>query len=283
MLKRLPFGVLLFTFFFFALTAAHTQDTGNSPARLDEAVKNAALEISKKLDAEKAQKTAVGQFSYRTSVPPLASYWVSQLVQELSASPGRSWTLLGVSQSGADYTVSGEIVEIVNTVRVYTRLFRASDHSLLISAQSDFPRDAFITQLLAGGGPSGGGRSSSPAAGSTPDEFEDDNSFSGAKEIPVGTPQTHTFTNGDDIDWVFFRITQTGRYRIRTRGVNSNRLDTNIELYDANQQLIGKDDDGGENLDSRLSVRLESGTYYLKVECLDSRPDQPYTIIIEAE
>jgi hypothetical protein len=49
-------------------------------------------------------------------------------------------------------------------------------------------------------------------------------------------------------------------------------MDTYMELYD-----------GGESLDSRLSVRLQPGVYYLKVECLDDEPDEPYTISITAE
>jgi hypothetical protein len=116
-----------------------------------------------------------------------------------------------------------------------------------------------------------------------PDEYEEDDSFSSAKEILIGIPQRHTFSSGDDVDWVRFQINQAGPYTIRTRGVNSNRLDTYIELFDSKQRAIGEDDDGGEALDSRLSRRLERGTYYLKVQCLDDEPDQPYTINVEAD
>ena len=118
---------------------------------------------------------------------------------------------------------------------------------------------------------------------SPPDEYEQDNDSSSAKEIQIGTSQQHTFHNSDDVDWVKFQITQPGRYVIRARGVNSNRLDTNIELYNSNMKLIDEDDDGGENLDSRLSLRLENGLYYLKIECFDDNPNQPYTVSVTAE
>jgi hypothetical protein len=62
--------------------------------------------------------------------------------------------------------------------------------------------------------------------------------------------------------------------------VNSTRLDTYIELYDGDRNSIDDDDDGSESLDSRLSARLQPGTYYLKVECPDDEPDEPYTINI---
>jgi hypothetical protein len=117
----------------------------------------------------------------------------------------------------------------------------------------------------------------------TPDEYEPNDEPSQAKAIGIGTPQQHTFHNGDDVDWVKFEVTQAGRYTIRARGVNSNRLDTYIELFDSNVRSIADDDDGGESFDSRLSRRLDAGQYYLKVSCLDDEPDQPYTISVTAE
>jgi len=117
----------------------------------------------------------------------------------------------------------------------------------------------------------------------TPDEYEPNNDSSSAKQIEIGTPQQHNFHTSNDVDWVKFQITRAGRYTIRARGVNSNRLDTYIELFDSNMNSIDEDDDGGDNMDSRLSLRLENGLYYLKVECLSENPDQPYTISITAE
>ena len=117
----------------------------------------------------------------------------------------------------------------------------------------------------------------------SPDEYESDDDPFSAKMIIIGSPRQYTFHHPDDVDWVKFQITQSGRYTIRTRGVNSNHLDTYIELFDANMNAVAEDDDGGKNLDSRLSLRLESGLYFLKVKCLDDEPDQPYTISIEAE
>jgi serralysin len=115
----------------------------------------------------------------------------------------------------------------------------------------------------------------------SPDEYEEDNSFSTAKPINIGETQQHTFHSGDDVDWVKFQITAAGTYRIRARGVDSASLDTYIELYDSNQNSIDENDDGGDDYDALLSLRLEGGTYYLKVETLDDNPGEPYTISIE--
>jgi len=117
----------------------------------------------------------------------------------------------------------------------------------------------------------------------TPDEFEPDNDSNSAKQIEIGRSQQHNFHNSNDVDWVKFQITRPGRYVIRTRGANTNRLDTYIELFDSKLSPIDEDDDGGDAVDSRLSLRLENGLYYLKVECLDENPNQPYNISIEED
>jgi hypothetical protein len=367
--------------------------------RLDLTVKNLAADISRSLDAGGAQKVAVGQFARQSRIPELGTYWNTQLIQELSSVPDRSWLLLSGPVPDADFTISGEIVEIVNTVRVFTRIIRSRDHSVSASIQSDFERDVFIAELLSGGTDNGGRSASaardayendsmgnpltvelaagdgSPAvqrtlhssndedffllhpaedgsmtiettgsidtlmalydaetgnkitddddggssgnarirrtvrAGSryiakvtgydgatgsygfqarlvpqvriSPDEYEEDDGFDNAKEISVGTAQQHTFHSKDDVDYVKFQITSAGRYTIRAGGVSSNRLDTYIELFSAAHDSIDDDDDSGADLDSRINRQLEEGTYYLKAECLDDEPDQPYTISIE--
>ncbi|GHV88047.1 hypothetical protein AGMMS50267_04070 [Spirochaetia bacterium] len=397
-MKRL---VSVFTIFF-AVSLIYAQTAETTAPQLDGVVKTIAADLNKRLTTEGAQKVAVSQFTFQDGIPSLGSYWNTQLVQELAAIPSRSWTLLSGPAADADWTISGEIVEIVNTVRVYTRIIRSRDRAIASSTQSDFNRDPFITELLAGGGRSGGGNSSSVVrdayeadsmanplaaelaagedgsvvnrtihnssdedfflltpdkdgimtaettgsmdtymelydadtggkisdnddgaegnnarirqtvrAGSRyiakvrgyhsqtgnygfraylvaevriePDEYESDDTFETAKDISIGAPQQHTFHSKDDADWVKFQIASAGRYTIRARGVTSNRLDTYIELFDSDQHAIDEDDDGGDNVDSRLSRPLEAGTYYLKVECIDSSPNQPYTISITAE
>jgi hypothetical protein len=116
----------------------------------------------------------------------------------------------------------------------------------------------------------------------SPDEYEEDDEFASAKDISIGVSQERTFHSGGDIDWIRFRVEQPGRYVIRARGLRSNRLDTYVELYDSGNNYIDDNDDGGEDLDSLLSVQLQSGTYYIKVECLNDEPDQPYTVSVDA-
>jgi hypothetical protein len=387
------FMVLMFVT---ALSVLHGQNPANSLAQLDESVKILGAEANKRLSGERAQQVTVGQWIYRDMVPPLGDYWQAQLMEELTNITDRSYQLVSGPQMGADWIVSGEIIEVVNIIRVYTRFVRTGGNTIVAIIHSDFERNEFFTDLLAGGGSSyiardtyePDSRENAPAVeigagdstpfmsrtlhnsddedffllvpavdgmmtaetngsidtvmelyeagsqsslaenddggngnnarirhavragvryiakvrgyGSTtgsygfrayiveqvhfsPDEYEDDNEFEAARDISIGTAQQHNFHSGSDVDWVKFRVTRAGRYVIRTRGVTSNQLDTYIELFDSAYNSIDENDDGGESLDSRLSVQLQPGIYYLMVECLNDEPDQAYTIRIDAE
>jgi hypothetical protein len=390
--------IRLFTVLMFlaALSMLHAQNPASSLAQLDDIVKILGAEAHKRLDGVQARQVTVGQWTYRDMVPPLGEYWQAQLTEELTNTAGRSYQLISGPQTGSDWVVSGEIIEVVNTIRVYTRFVRSSGNVLAAIVHSDFERNEFLSDLLAGADSSytardsyepdsretalaveiGTGDNTSfinrtlhngndedfflliPAidgmltaetsgsidtvmelyeAGSqsalaenddggngnnarirhsvragvhyiakvraygsgtgsygfrayiveqvqlSPDEYEDDDEFETAGDIAIGTAQQHNFHSGSDVDWVKFQVNRSGRYTIRTRGVNSTRLDTYIELFDSGHNSIDENDDGGEDLDSRLSVQLQAGTYYLMVECLNDEPDQPYTIRIDAE
>ena len=137
---------------FFAVSVLYAQTAETTALQLDGVIKTIAANLNKRLSTEGAQKVAMGQFTFQDGIPSLGSYWNTQLVQELAAIPNRPWTLLSGPAADADWTISGEIVEIVNMVLVYTRLIRARDRSIAGSIQSDLNRDPFVAELLAGGG-----------------------------------------------------------------------------------------------------------------------------------
>ncbi|MDR0730826.1 MAG: DVUA0089 family protein [Treponema sp.] len=385
--------------FFGVISALYGQNSAGSLLQLDAAINTLGTEVNKRLLAEQVRQVAIGQWTYRDTIPPLGDYWQAQLLEELINLTGRSYQIVSGPQTSAELTLSGEIIEVGGTIRVYTRFIRAGN-SITAILHSDFQRDEYFIDLLFAGNQGGDSYSSTirdayepdtrdtalsvtigdgedapyisrtihssvdedffllvadrdgvltmetrgdidtvmelydagtrsqitedddggegnnahiqqtvragaryiakvRGYGSTtgtygfhaylveqvqlrPDEFEDDNEFDAARDISIGTAQEHNFHSGGDVDWVKFRVSR-GRYTIRTRGVRSTRLDTYIELYDSDYNSIDEDDDGGDDLDSRLSVQLQAGTYYLKVECLNDEPDQPYTIRVDAE
>jgi hypothetical protein len=115
-----------------------------------------------------------------------------------------------------------------------------------------------------------------------PDQYEDDNAMSDAKEIILNTLQNRSFTDSDDEDWLYFSVTQSGNYTITAIGNEDTNLDTYIELYDDDGDLLDENDDGGESLDARLRTNLRPGKYFIKTRCLDDF-DEPenYSLAIE--
>ncbi|MDR2768921.1 MAG: PPC domain-containing protein [Treponema sp.] len=110
------------------------------------------------------------------------------------------------------------------------------------------------------------------------DAYENDNQRGAAKELPLDQGQEHTFTGGDDVDWVYFTVVAAGPYHISCRGVRNTGLDTFIGLYDGEGSQIDEDDDGGEGYGSALTRRLEPGKYYVRIHCLDAADGNNYTI-----
>ena len=509
---------LIFVSCLFLVTGIVFSQTAESPVpQMDEAVRSLAREIHAKLVEKRAGKITIGQFTYLDSIPPFSAYWVNQLTGELTNTSGRSYSVISGNASDAEWTITGEIVQAADIVRVYSRLIRLSDRAVEASFYSSFQRNEHINDMISYGASSGGGapggrdsrepdswenpvnytigsspntpvmnraitegdedffllvpdrdgrltaettgsidtymhlynyddgdelatnddggqstnakivqnvhngtrylavvrgyssstngpygfraflivregasswdnphsyeiaigeenivtvnrpiqggdeeyfllvpdrdgrvviettgridtyielyeaesrelldenddggqnynarlrynlrsgvryivkvrgfssnvsgsfgfRAYLPSVGTlAPDEYEPDDESSQARPIEVGSSQQRTFHNGNDVDWVRFQVSRAGRYGIQTRGVNSNRLDTYIELYDSNLNRIAEDDDGGDVLSSYLSLNLNSGVYYLKIWCLDEEPDQAYTLSVRIE
>ncbi|MDR2073528.1 MAG: PPC domain-containing protein [Spirochaetaceae bacterium] len=115
------------------------------------------------------------------------------------------------------------------------------------------------------------------------DSYERDNAAAEATEIRFGEPQRHNFTNSADTDWVFFTVTTTGTYLIQAHGERDASLDTYITLYDGDKTEIDWNDDGGEGYSSWLQRRLNPGTYYIQVQCLDDNdPEDLYLLSVTA-
>ena len=115
------------------------------------------------------------------------------------------------------------------------------------------------------------------------DIYDPDSTPEEAKEIKIGETQRRIFIDEDDIDWVFFTVVNPGRYRIQAAGEKSSELDTYLELFDNNLELIAKDDDGGEGYSALIRQNLSPGRYYLRVKCLDDVTDNYYLLSLERD
>jgi hypothetical protein len=120
-----------------------------------------------------------------------------------------------------------------------------------------------------------------PAA---PDRFENDDAASSAWDIQIDSSQERNFTSASDEDWVRLRVTREGVYDIRARGIVYASLDTYLELFDRDENLIEEDDDGGESLDAYIVRPLTPGLYFIRVTTVESDPidDSSYTLSVNA-
>jgi len=94
------------------------------------------------------------------------------------------------------------------------------------------------------------------------DDFEPDNSIEEATPFIIdGEPQRHTFNPADDVDWFRIQVPDGMTVIMETSGEH----DSVMKLLDIEGNLIGEDDDGGENNNARIQRFLQQGTYYLEI------------------
>jgi hypothetical protein len=228
------------------------QQKPESLADLDTEINRLAVQVNQRLTA----LAAAGTITVRTEAldmqgeaTPLGDYWALNLSGALSNIENRRYTFVGVN-SPADYTLSGEITEIVNTVRVFTRLIRAADASITATWNSDFGKNDFLIELLE--------RETGGAA--RRDRYEND-----SREAPVtveisGNWLNRTIHNGDDRDWFLIVPNRSGLVVAETSG----SMDTMMELYDgARGAQLQSNDDGGEGTNARIAFLAEPGKQYI--------------------
>jgi hypothetical protein len=104
-----------------------------------------------------------------------------------------------------------------------------------------------------------------------PDRFEPDNSRILAQSIGVGESQERNFTDSLDEDWARLRITQRGTYVIFAEA-GDRVLDTFLELYDSNNELVDVNDDWNDELNARLRLDLDPGVYFIRARTLNDDP-----------
>ena len=107
-----------------------------------------------------------------------------------------------------------------------------------------------------------------------PDGYEPDDTMEEATEIRIDSdPQERNLSAPGDMDWVFFKVAKKGSFGIRA----ASDVDTYLELYDAEGEMLDENDDWEDGLDSYLDIGLEAGTYYAAVYALDEETDEEST------
>ncbi|MDR0601431.1 MAG: hypothetical protein LBG42_03550 [Treponema sp.] len=242
-------------------------------AQLDAAVQSLAAQVAARLDIlDEGSRVGIENFPVDDSSSSLGVYWKNQILNSLVERTNRKFILDGGSGTGASpaFIVSGEIVFLGNTIRVYTRLNSIRESSLLAAWTTDLRKSSYLDELAEGTRPSS---SSSSGGGSVRrDSFEED-SADNPVEAGVGTWISRTL-HPDDEDWFLFRPAAAGPYVFETSG----NTDTFIELYDAGDlSQITENDDGGDNYNACISFSAENGkSYLIKTKGYSSDDTGPY-------
>lgn len=95
------------------------------------------------------------------------------------------------------------------------------------------------------------------------DSYEVDDTWSQAKWLYSGTPQTHDIVPVTDIDWAKFSLSGLSGVVLQTAGSSG---DTRMWLYNSSLSQIDYDDDSGIGTFSKIETCLPAGTYYVKVD-----------------
>ncbi|MBU0956040.1 MAG: PPC domain-containing protein [Spirochaetes bacterium] len=205
-------------------------------------------------------KVAIGNFLYEGAVPPLGSLWGNNLMSGLVDTGNRNFAVLA-APGGQDFTVQGEIVSLGDLLRIYTRVVKMSDNSVIFARHHDLALNDVVAGLMY----------SSGSAVLPRDEYESNDDMDSAAAIQVsldGTIVEANFHNDSDYDYYKLSIPQNNAaVRIYTSG----DMDTTIELLDSYGSTLAEDDDGADNgYNARVQQTLQAGTYYVRINNYDS-------------
>jgi hypothetical protein len=188
----------------------------------------------------------------------LGVYFTNQISSELANTPNRSYNVIHTGTS--DWIINGEIIVIANNVRIYARLLRRDDHSIVAIFQTDLQRTDYLSLMLTS-------LDSSSSSSAIPDIYEPD-SMDNPLLYQIGSDRDdatlvnrtiHRSIDGIDEDFFLLIPNETADVLMETTG----QIDTFMELYDANLQRIASDDDSGEGSNPLIIYRLQAGTRYI--------------------
>lgn len=249
---------LIFVAIFVAVSgmlSAQTQTAGDDLRQIDNAIKSLATDIAGKLTAEKAGTVTVGQFSYMGSGSQFNNYIYSQLTEDLAGVRGRSFTL--TSGGSAEWIVSGEIVNIADVIRIYSRIVRRNGNVLVSQTHTDLELNRTISTMLSSGNNGG-----NYAALVMADEWESDGIDAPVQyDIQAGagaTAMNRTIQSGDE-DWFVITPDAASQIVFETTG----NIDTYMTLYNSRNEELASNDDGANGSNAQIRRFARAGESYI--------------------
>jgi hypothetical protein len=201
----------------------------------------------------------ITSFSNSGTESPLGNYWRLNLFNLLAGSANFTLLAPGSTVRGA-YILSGEIIDLGQTIRIFTRITDRNSSALLASWSNDLGKSPFLDGLLAA------------ADGSTAvrDSYEED-SRENPVEVSIDGPAISRTLHQGDADWFVIRPGESALVALETSG----STDTMMELYEGGN-LVADNDDGGDDENARIIYQLSAGTSYLAMVKAYSRETGSY-------
>jgi hypothetical protein len=237
--------------------AANQPSQGSaSLAQLDGEARTLGNQILQSLSSlPEGARIRLGLFSFEGGESSLGVYWRNQLSSILSGAANRNFIIL--TDTGEDYSLQGDILLIGNTLRIYTRLIKPQDSSVITTWNTDLGLTPLTEALIASS-------QDSSSSSVRRDSYEPD-----SRDAPVpleigGSGISRTIHQGDE-DWFRVQIDTSGILILET----DSSIDTYLELYagdSGSSSKLASNDDGGRSLNARLEYFVEAGkTYIAKV------------------
>ncbi len=244
---------------------AQTEVQVNTLQDLDkEGQKLGALIIAqlKKESGNTKPKVLVGTFVYQNMIISLGNVMNQNLVNYLSVNGANQFQLISgagtaspaPSSPGADYMITGEIVEIGNIFRIYTRLIRTKDNTIVYAWQTDLQKTMYLMDMV-----NVSGRSGIPM-----DIFEPD-SFEHPIQVSLdGEKLSRTIHSRNDEDWFVYTALKDAYVFFVAEGTDD--FDSCMELYNPGKRSLASNDDYGDSYDAGIVYQVKTGeTIYIKV------------------
>ncbi len=253
--RKIVFLVLVFTVVSAGIGLFAQSNTGTSLTDIDAATRSVATDLSRALTAlrsgNEAPRVTVGQFVLDGGMSDLGTLWAQNISATLTEMAGRNYTMTPLNASpAAMYTVQGEIMKIANTVRIYTKVVKSADASIVWSKQTDFASSPFLAEMMVTQVETGGVRR---------DGYEND-SQTAPVPLAIGSAAVARTLHQGDEDWFQITASGAGLVTVATEG----SMDTKIVVYQGSTSTtLAEDDDSGIDSNASCSFMAQVGGRYL--------------------